>query len=268
MAKNYILKKSGEKYYFKEIKNGKIIWRKGRSQGLEGAKGRIGDISKQIKEILKDKEKIKILEIGAGFGRALLELKKIFGDRIEVFGTNFEKEFNQKLTKEYAIDQEFSIKEIPKIYPNFDAGKKFPFKNNSFDFVFCQATMQYISDRALFIEEVNRILTKEGIAILELQEYRKDHPKEYEHLIEIWDNGKKTNFLRYLGKFKNMKIKKSKGRDWHYLIMKKSKNLKLGLKLVQVIDLENDICSGWWGKKVILIRHNLGSQVSRHHQHP
>lgn len=34
--KNYILKKSGEKYYFKEIKNNKTIWRKGRAQGLEG----------------------------------------------------------------------------------------------------------------------------------------------------------------------------------------------------------------------------------------
>ena len=252
--KNYTLKKSGEKYHFKEIKNNKIIWRKGRAQGLEGAKGRIGDVPKQIKEILNNKKKIKILEVGAGFGRTLLELKKLFGDKIEVFGTNFEKEFNQKLTREYAIDQGFSDKEIPKIYPNFDAGKKFPFKNNSFDFVFCQATMQYISDRALFIKEVNRILTKDGIAVLELQEYRKDHPKEYENLIEIWDNGKRIDFLKYLRKFKNMQIKKSKGRDWHYLVMKKTKNLNLGLKLVQVIDLENDIYSGWWGKKVIYIK--------------
>tara|TARA_Y100000034_G_scaffold88706_1_gene106480 strand:+ start:325 stop:1089 length:765 start_codon:yes stop_codon:yes gene_type:complete len=251
---NYTEKKSGEKYYFREIKDNKIIWRKGRAQGLDGAKGRIGNISKQIKELLMKNKKIKILEIGAGFGRALLELKKIFGDKVEVFGTNFEKEFNQKLTKEYAIDQGFSIKEIPKIYPNFDAGKKLPFKKNSFDFIFCQATMQYISDRALFIEEVNRILTKEGKAVLELQEYRKEHPKEYENLIEIWHNGKKISVLQYLRKFKNIQIKKSKGRDWHYLVMNKTKNLKLGLKFVQVIELENDIYSDWWGKKVIYVK--------------
>jgi ubiquinone/menaquinone biosynthesis C-methylase UbiE len=246
MNKNYWIKKKGKK--------GEIIWRKGRAQGLEGAKGRIGDISEEIKEILRKKKHIKVLEIGAGFGRALLELKQIFGDKIEVFGTNYEKEWNQKLTQEYALNQKFSKKYIPKIYIKIDAGKKLPFKNNSFDFVFCQATMQYILDRAFFIEEVNRILTKEGIGILELQEYRSDHPKEYENLIEIWDNGKKIDFLEYLKKFKNIQIKKSKGRGWHYLIMKKTKNLKLRLKLVHFIDLEKDIYSGWWGKKVIYIK--------------
>ena len=51
-----------------------------------------------------------------------------------------------------------------------------------------------------------------------------------------------------------MQIKKSKGRYWHYLVMEKTKNLDLGLKLVQVIDLENDIYSGWWGKKVIYVK--------------
>ena len=158
MNKNYWIKKRGKK--------GEIIWRTGRSQGLKGAKGRVGDISKQIRELLKNKNKIKILEIGAGFGMALLELKQIFGDQIEVFGTNYEAEWNQKLTEEYALNKKFSKEEIPKIYTKIDAGKKLPFKNNSFDFIFCQATMQYISDRALFIEESNRILTKNGIAIL------------------------------------------------------------------------------------------------------
>ncbi len=246
MSKNYWIKKKGKK--------GEIIWRKGRAQGLDGAKGRIGNITKQIKEILKKKKKIKILEIGAGFGRALLELKQIFGKRVEVFGTNYESKWNQKLTQKYALDQKFSKKEIPKIYTKIDAGEKLPFKSSNFDFVFCQATMQYILDRAFFIEEVNRILTKEGFGILELQEYRSDHPKEYENLIEVWDNGKRIDFLKHLKKFKNIQIKKSKGRDWHYVIMKKIKNLDLGLKLVHCIDLENDIYSGWWGKKVIYIK--------------
>jgi len=246
MKKSYWIKRKGKK--------GEIIWREGRAQGLEGAKGRIGDISKQIEEILKKKKKIKILEIGAGFGRALLELKRNFKDKVEVFGTNFESEWNQKLTKEYALDQQFSNNEIPKIYSRIDAGKKLQFKNNSFDFVFCQATMQYISDRALFIEEVNGILTKQGIVVLELQEYRSDHPKEYENLIEIWNDGKRIDFLKYLKKFKNIQVKKSKGRDWHYLILKKTSNLRLGLKLVHVIELENDIYSGWWGKKLIYVK--------------
>jgi len=249
--KNYFIKKNRETYHFKEFKKGKIIWRKGRSQGLEGAKGRIGDIRKYCKDLLKNKPKIKILEMGTGFGKALLELKKIFGDKVEIYGTNYEKEFNKKLIKEYAKDNRFSIKEkdIPKIYI-LDAGKKLLFRNNFFDLVFCQATMQYIINRALFIEEVNRILTKQGIAVLELQEFRNDHPKEYKDMIEIWKNNKKINFLKYLKKFKNIKIRKSRGRDWHYIIIKKGKDFDLKLKLIKSISLENK-AKKLWGEKVI-----------------
>jgi len=241
MSEDWI-KKKGEK--------GEIIWRKGRAQGLEGAKGRIGDISNEIKKLLKKKKKLKALEIGTGFGRALLELKQKFGKKISVVGTNFEAKWNQNLTNEYSLDQGFSKKDIPKIYSKVDAGKKLPFKKETFDFIFCQATMQYIKDRALFIEEVNRILTKEGVAVLELQEIRKDHPKKYQKMIEIIDKKKKIDFLKYLGRFENIKIKKSKGRWWHYIIIKKSKDLKLGLKLIKVIELEK-ISNKYWGRKVI-----------------
>ncbi len=258
MKKNYLIRKKEKKeknYWIKKRgEKGEIIWRKGRAQGLEGAKGRIGDITKQVRELLKKRERIKILEIGTGFGRALLELKKIFGEKIEVVGTNYESKWNQKLAQEYALDQNFLKKDLPKIYTKIEGGKRLPFKNNSFDFIFCQATMQYISDRALFIEEVNRILTKEGIAVLELQEYRRDHPKEYENLIEIWDDGKRIDVLKYLKKFKNIQIRKSVERDWHYIIMKEVAKLDLGLELVQTINLEEDICPDWWGSKLIYLK--------------
>jgi ubiquinone/menaquinone biosynthesis C-methylase UbiE len=249
--KNYFIKDNGEKYQFREFRKGKIIWREGRSQGLDGAKGRIGNLKRYCNDLLKNKSKIKILEIGTGFGQALLELKVIFGDKIEICGTNYEKEFNKKLVKEYVKDNGFSIKEkdIPKIYI-LDAGKKLRFNSNSFDFVFCQATMQYIIDRALFIEEVNRILTTSGIGVLELQEFRNDHPMEHKEMIEIWKEKKKINFLKYLENFKNIKIKKSKGRDWHYIIMKKRKYFDLKLKLIKFIPLE-DKAKKLWGIKVI-----------------
>lgn len=240
-TKNYWIKKKDEK--------GNIIWRSGRAQGLDGAKKRIGDIKQDIRSILKRKRKIRILEIGCGFGRALLELKRIFGKKVEVIGTNYESNWNQKLTNEYAFHQGFSKEEIPKIYI-LDAGKKLPFKKESFDFVFCQATMQYIINRALFIEESNRILTKEGLAVLELQEFRDDHPEKYKELIEISQGNRKVDVLKYLKKFRNISIKKSKGKWWHYIIMKKANNFDLKLKLIKSINLEA-ISSKFWGKKVI-----------------
>jgi len=230
-------------------------WKKGRSLGLEGALGRIGDLTNYVKQILKRKSKIKILEIGCGYGRALLELKNIFGNKVEIVGTNLEKEYNFALTKRYALSQGLFLgnKNLPKIY-TLDAGKKLPFKNESFDFIFCQATMQYIPNKILFIQEANRILTKQGMAVLELQEFREDHPREYQDLIEIWNNGIKINTLPYLKKFKNVQIKKSKERCWHYILIKKSQNFNLNLKLAQVINLE-DICPSpiFWGKKSIYV---------------
>ncbi len=242
MRKNYWIKK--------EDKNGGIIWRRGRAQGLEGAKGRIGNITKQIEELLKKKKKIKVLEIGTGFGRALLELKQKFGERIETHGTNYEKEWNQKLTAQYSLDQGFSREEIPKIYTKIDAGKKLRFKSNNFDFVFCQATVQYIIDRALFIEEVNRVLIKGGIAVLELQEYRSDHPKKYQNMFEIRKDNKVISTIKYLNNFGNIKVRKSLGRDWHYIIMSKVKKLNLKLKLIKHIHVEK-INKNWWGTKII-----------------
>ena len=240
-----------EHYWIKKKdKKGNIIWRRGRAQGLEGAKGRIGDIVKHINKILKKNKKVRVLEVGCGFGRALLELKKKFGDKIETTGTNYEVEWNQKLTNEYALDQGFSKKDLPKVYTKINAGKKLPFKSNSFDFVFCQATMQYIKDRALFLEDVNRILTKQGIAILELQEFRDDHPPEHKNMIEILDKEKSIDVLKYLKKFKNIKIKKSKGRYWHYIVMNKTNKLNLNLKLIKVVNLE-EISPKFWGMKVI-----------------
>ena len=100
------------------------------------------------------------------------------------------------------------------------------------------------------MEEVNRILTKQGIAVLELQEFRDDHPSQYKNMIEIWDNERRIDFLNYLKKFKNIKIKKSKSRDWHYIIMNKSNKLNLKLNLIKTVNLEK-INPKFWGKKII-----------------
>lgn len=144
-------------YRIKNI-NGKkqIVWNAGRIRGINEAKTRMEDITSHIKSLLKTKDKIKVLEIGCGYGRALVELKSLFEDKIETHGTNFETHWNKSLTKKYVTINKLVIKEkinkcLPKIHI-LDAGKKTKFKNNSFDFIFSQAAVQYIANKALFLE--------------------------------------------------------------------------------------------------------------------
>src|SRR3989344_6080114 len=114
-------------YNIKMINGKRVIeWNKGRKRGLEDAKERIGNIEIEIKNILKIKKRARILEVGCGYGKALLEIKKKFGDSVETYGINFEKRWNNRLIKKFAIaNMIFNNKTIdenlPKLYIG-DAG--------------------------------------------------------------------------------------------------------------------------------------------------
>ncbi len=249
-------------YNFKKVGSKRVVvWNRGRLRGLKEANERIGDLPKEVNRLLCTKKRIKVLEVGCGYGRILLELKKIFGDKIETHGINLEPRWNKNLVKRFALANKiFTKKEVNKNLPKIhilDAGKKLPFKRDSFDLIFAQATVQYINDKALFLEEVNRLLTKKGISFIELQEFKRKHPQEYKNLFEVWDDCKLINSISYLRKFKNIKIKKMRLRDWHVLIIRKGKKFKLNLKLNRAFDL-NKICKKWWGSKAIYV---LGKKV-------
>lgn len=239
------------------IKKGKIVWNRGRLRGVENSKERVGGILEDINKLLKTKKKIKVLEIGCGYGRALLELKKIFGDKIETHGINAEERWDRKLSRKFGISEKiFTKKDIDKNLPKIhilDAGKKLPFKSNSFDYIYSWATMQYVVDKAKLLEEANRVLTNKGVARIEIQERKKySNPIEYRHLFEIWRGNKRINFTTYIKKFKNILVKTSKIRPWSYIIMKKTKKLDLKLKLVENVDL-HAINPQWWGTKAIYV---------------
>jgi len=236
----------------------KETWNLGRSRGLEKAKLIIGDLKKEVALLLKNKKKIRILEVGCGYGRVLLELKKIFGNRIETYGTNKEPAWNIELIKKFGIAEKiFSKGDIKSKLPKFviaDADKGLPYPSNYFDLVFSQRVIQYISDKAKYLEELNRIVKKDGLIFTDIQDgSKKDKPIELQHRWEIWNKDKRVSIYQLLSKKKNIHLYKEKGNPQDkYIKMKKDPNFKMNIKLISKIDLHG-INPDWWGTKSIYI---------------
>lgn len=245
-------------YNFKKVNGKKVIeWNRGRKRGIKEVTERIGDYTKDIKDLIKKQGKIKILEVGAGYGKSLLELKKEFGDKIETYGINIESSWNLALIRKFGLHHKiFSKKEIDKNLPKLhilDAGKKLPFRNESFDFIYSVSSIQYIHDKALFLEEMNRILKKEGIARLHDHFIKPNHPQELRNLFEIWDDRKRIDVKDYIlkiKKFRNIQFRKTKENDLGYLLMRKGKNFKLNLHYITSFNLHK-LGETLWGTKVI-----------------
>ncbi len=230
-------------------------WNRGRVRGLKKASERIGDLVKESKKLLKNKKKIRVLEIGCGYGRALMELKKKLGNKVEIHGVNLEPNWNLALVKKYGLTEKIFAKNeiddnLPKIHIE-DIGKKTALQSDSFDLIYSQAAFQYVHDKAKAIEEINRLLTKDGKAIIELQELKSTPPAGYKELFDIWEDNKRINPIKYLRRFTNINAKRSRtNKNWHVLTIKKAKKFKLGLKLITSFDL-HEINSKWWGTKAI-----------------
>lgn len=225
-----------------------------RARTLRKLENRIGPITPIIDKMLEKKNKIRILEIGFGFGPVLMKLRKLYGDRVELYGINKkESHGNWEIMKKVAISTKiFTKKEISKIKSPIlhfqDADNGLPFPSNYFDFVYSQAAFFYFNEKAKFLEELNMVLEKDGIAKISVSIERDEIPPEYSTSFEIWQNGKKISFWKYIKKFPT--LKENRYKRGPMLEMKKAKKLNLKLKLAYALNL-NNICSRWWGTKSI-----------------
>ncbi len=119
-------------------------------------------------------EKTRVMEIGAGNGRVIMELKKLFPD-VEFYGVNKEKthEFYRResfavtaLSYEIMTRTELSNSELPYvIFQDLDFGARLPYSDNKFDVIYSQNTLRHIKYKFELFNELTRVLKPGGISL-------------------------------------------------------------------------------------------------------
>jgi len=221
-----------------------------KTRGLKEARERLGDLEKIISKLLKTKEKIRIFESGCGYGKVMVELKKKFGNKIEIIGMNFKPIHGDKkkiisFALEEGIIKKGEVNSIQSIKVIFgDAGKKLPFKSGSIDLVYSQTSAYLYKDKMHFFEEVARVLSKEGIARITPTNRNDKLPKKFQQLLKIYKNKKQIQFKDFIKKFKLIKIiTLPNGRSVIEIL---SGKLDFGLKLTSFSNV-NEYNKEWFG---------------------
>lgn len=120
-------------------------------------------------------EKTRVMEVGTGNGRVLMQLKKKFPD-VEFYGINKEKTHTFYRRESYILTalkfnimskQEVENIDLPYvIFEDLDFGGTLPYDQNKFDIIFSQETISYIKYKFELFNEILRVLRPDGQAFI------------------------------------------------------------------------------------------------------
>jgi len=159
------------------------------------------------------KKNSKLLEIGCGKGILLCQLRKKFPKNLELHGLNLKKNHGIQDREDFianAREKGMQIKRKDAPYIHFGNATRIPFRDNSFDMIISQSTFLHIENKAKAIQEVYRVLKKDGLALISLGSY-----------FFMFKN--KRKFSEYY-----TRLEKSIGTDYNprFLILNGDKNIK------------------------------------------
>lgn len=137
-----------------------------------------------LSELLTRRSALKVLEVGFGHGRALMELAWKFRDApTSFYGINKkpgramrEREDLLETARLYHIvpDHELTTFTLPDVF--FYDATRLHFEDSSLDLVYSAVALRFFEDTATFLEEAARVLRPGGVALLDFSELPWDHP--------------------------------------------------------------------------------------------
>lgn len=140
-----------------------------------------------ISNLLNEHKSLDVLEVGFGWGIALLELAWRFrNENIAFYGIDIEKK-PEFLTPEGIIafaqehriipEQQTQDFKVPKLF--FYDASTLAFDDESMDFIYSAVTIRFIKKKIEFIEDVARVLRPGGKALLHIGESNWCYPHAY-----------------------------------------------------------------------------------------
>lgn len=226
-----------------------------KGRGIDKMVSYIGNFIEIINRSATDK--VRILEIGSGFGQVLIELANRFSNKVELFGVNsMDDEFNVEKALEIASYRGFRFNDnnIDKSKINVfycDAGVKLPFSDDYFDLVISQVSIPYIHDKLNLITEVSRVLNPEGTAWLHVgfEQSKLCDSTEFEwSTLELYENDKRINLEDFFRRNQNFNYFKSKSGS--VLKINRGIPITFDFELKTLIPL-NEINKGCYGVKSV-----------------
>jgi ubiquinone/menaquinone biosynthesis C-methylase UbiE len=162
---------------FEQYKN--LQYNESRSHSLEELNQKISPyhLEDLIEEIYEKNrfagEKTRVMEIGFGNGRVLMQLKKRFPD-IEFYGINKEKThtfYRRESFAHAALKFEIMTKADAEnmilpyvVFQDLDFGSRIPYDDNKFDLIYSQGTIPHIRYTFELFNEIMRVLKKDGLS--------------------------------------------------------------------------------------------------------
>jgi SAM-dependent methyltransferase len=178
-----------------------------RGRGVEELERRVGAIRAEIDDRLARQDVVRVLELGCGYGTALLELRARYGARLALHGVNRAPgDGNREILLRNAADRALPVDDttperaLPAI-AYADVANGLPFANDAFDLVVSQVAWLYFGNKIGVLREAMRVLAPGGIVKIDADELDPRLPPEYARLVEIWQEGTLVPFGDYLRRF-------------------------------------------------------------------